>query len=83
MDPLTDKAERVQKDSIIRVQKVDPLHLQTQAIFIFTWCVLGQPEHHRRQHESNILTDIGVAVIRVSVSVGWYYVLENEDGLCG
>jgi hypothetical protein len=55
--------------------------LQGQVIFILATRALCQPEDEGRQHEENILRDVGVAIVLVLLGVVAHDVFEHENTL--
>jgi hypothetical protein len=56
-------------------------YLQGKVVLVLVLRVLCQPEYYRRQHDGDILDNIGVTVVVVDLAIFVEDILQNEDGL--
>jgi len=54
---------------------------ELQVVFVLGRSVLSEPEGHRREHERNILSNVGVSVVLIARFVLRYDILEYQEGL--
>lgn len=57
------------------------MRLQREVIVVLARGTLGKPEEYGRQHERDILGDVGVAVVRELFRVPAEDVLQHQDRL--
>ena len=57
--------------------------LKSKAIIIFGLCILCDPEHNCRQHQSHVLRYVRVAIVCVLFRVVLHDIFEHEERLDG
>lgn len=55
--------------------------LESEVVFVFAAAVLGEPQDDSREHQQEVLGQVGVSVIGEGIAVASENVFHDEDGL--